>query len=325
MNHQEANMPAADARERIRQMYPGDAQKSLRNQLYSIPDFLKSDPSAEAIQTAAHNLGAPAPEQSATVLPAEVPPDPPATSPEQVIQALVSIASGQEVVIATVEQYAAADSQFARINKALKDLETQRLSFTAPLNASLKAINATFKAPKEMLEAERDRYGVAMAEFQRQQLEVRRAAEKEAARVQEQATAEARRQAEAAQQALIEARQSVATEEDPFLAALRAEDVQEAAQAALDAVRNAVVTRNAVVLPPVPEKVTAAGSRTTVAWTWEIVDESRVDREHCSPDSKKLNLLVEGLKLTTGGDISKVNPELYPGLKISEILRVSGR
>ena len=318
-------MTAAETRERIRLMYPSDANKSLRNQLYSLPDFLKSDPSAEAIATAAHNLGAPLAEQSATVLPAEVPPDPTSSNPELAIQELVSIATGQEVVIATPEQYAAADSQFARINAAIKALETQRLSFTAPLNASLKAINATFKAPKEMLEAERDRYGVAMAEFQRQQLEIRRAAEKAAALVQERATAEARSQAEAAQQALIQVKEAVALEDDPFLAALHQEDVQEAAQAALDAVRNVVVTRNNVVLPPVPEKVTAAGSRTTVAWSWEITDAERVDHQYCSPDSKKINLLVEGLKLTTGGDITRVDPELYPGIRIQEVIRVGGR
>jgi hypothetical protein len=75
----------------------------------------------------------------------------------------------------------------------------------------------------------------------------------------------------------------------------------------------------------VPEKVVAAGSKSTVVWTIEITDAERVDREYCSPDPKKLNLLVESLKLATGGDITKVNPELYPGLKITEGIRIGGR
>jgi hypothetical protein len=82
--------------------------------------------------------------------------------------------------------------------------------------------------------------------------------------------------------------------------------------------------RMASLMPEAVAPVTAAGSRVFYPWVIKVTDETLVERKFCTPDSVKLNALAKLLKATVG-DISKINPQDFPGLSITEDIRLGGR
>ena len=71
--------------------------------------------------------------------------------------------------------------------------------------------------------------------------------------------------------------------------------------------------------------MTANGSRASFPWKWEVIDAGLVERRYCSPDPVLLNAMARELKDRLGGDIRKVDPALFPGLRIFEDVRIGGR
>lgn len=119
----------------------------------------------------------------------------------------------KEFVIDSPETYALAAEELQAIKARTKKLEDQRTGITGPINQALKAINALFKGPGDLLEeAERviktkmlawDDAKRREAEALRQKAEAEAEAHrKKLAAEAEQQAAEARRQQEAAQKAL---------------------------------------------------------------------------------------------------------------------------
>ena len=312
-------------REVVREMYPGEENKALRNQIYKEPGFLASDPGdAEIHALAAKILGqkTPAPEVAA--------PEPPfgltasIDDPYPEVRALVATLPLQ-VVVVTAADYAEADKWFAAIKKMLKAVEERRIEAKQPYLEKCQDIDAQAREAKDFLNLALKPVEEAMVGFKAREREVLREQEAEKLRLQREAEAEAQRLRDEAAAKLREATETALAEEDPFLAALAADDVEAARGEVLTAAREAVALLAA---PPLPTgyvaPVTAAGSRTSYPWVVEVVNESQVDRAYCSPDSRKLNALAKLLKEQLG-DIRNVNPSNYPGLVIKEDVRIGGR
>ena len=56
-----------------------------------------------------------------------------------------------------------------------------------------------------------------------------------------------------------------------------------------------------------------------------MIDAGLVERRYCSPDPVLLNAMARELKERLGGDIRRVDPALFPGLRIFEDVRIGGR
>ena len=311
-------------REVVRELYPGDEHKALRNAIYKEPGFLSSDPGdAEIHALAAKILGqkTPAPEVAA--------PEPPfgltasIDDPYTEVRALVATLPLQ-VVVVTAADYAEADKWFSSIKKMLKAVEERRIEAKKPYLEKCQDIDAQAREAKDFLTLALKPVEEAMVGFKAREREALREQEMEKLRLQREAEAEAQRLRDEAAAKLREATETALAEEDPFLAALAADDVAAARGEVLTAAREAVALLTARPREQAWPPAAAPGSRTSYPWVVEVVNESQVDRAYCSPDSRKLNALAKLLKEQLG-DIRNVNPSNYPGLVIKEDVRIGGR
>ena len=311
-------------REVVRELYPGDEHKALRNAIYKEPGFLSSDPGdAEIHALAAKILGqkTPAPEVAA--------PEPPfgltasIDDPYTEVRALVATLPLQ-VVVVTAADYAEADKWFSSIKKMLKAVEERRIEAKKPYLEKCQDIDAQAREAKDFLTLALKPVEEAMVGFKAREREALREQEMEKLRLQREAEAEAQRLRDEAAAKLREATETALAEEDPFLAALAADDVAAARGEVLTAAREAVALLTARPREQAWPPAAAPGSRTSYPWVVEVVNESQVDRAYCSPDSRKLNALAKLLKEQLG-DIRNVNPANSPGLVIKEDVRIGGR
>lgn len=320
-----------EAKERIRALFPGDEFKGLRHSLFSLPDFLASGPTDDQIQEqAAIITGTPKPEpvpevaQENPTLEGEI------LGPEAAAEAAELKAKGlatqaAPVVVKTAQDYEQASLGFAQIKKMISDNEKDRVKLTAPILAAKRNIDDRFKAAEKILQVELQRYEVPMLAFKTREREALREQEAEARRIREATEAEAQRIKDEASQALQQATKAVIAAPNPFLAAIYEDDLEEAKEGLREAIHESAALVKSVALPAnYVAPVTAVGSKTSYPWTVEVVDEGRVDRAYCSPDQVKLNALGKMLKAQLG-DIRNVNPENYPGLKITEQIKIGGR
>ena len=304
-----------DARNRIREMFPGDNNKKLRHHLYSKPDFLASNPSDQQITEEAEWFDS----QESGSSQEEEPPAPPLdpeSAAKAVHQAMTTFAaSAAPVVVRTGQDYEEAAKGFAAIKQMLKDLEAKRKTFTAPLNEALDRINAEFKASKAILDAELLRYESPMTEFKRQEREQLRQAEQDRQIAIQRAQEEAQKRLDESKARL----EALSAEEDSFLAALDRDEIREDVHTAL--VDIAMAPQRIQTDAPAPAM--ANGTRTVFAWKAEIVNEDELDRSLLEPSTKRINALVKLLKAQCNNDITKLKPQ--PGLRIYEDCKVGGR
>ena len=308
----------AEARERIRALYPGDKFKSLRNKLYSTPGFLEDNPTDEMIREAA---GVNSDEETS-----EDPPKEGQIIEEgKVYKVVTSLKADYPSIIKTQEDYAQADKVFSSIKKMLTELEAERVSMTKPLLDTKKKIDEKYKASADILNAKLDPVEAAMRAFKALELAEIRKQEEERQSIIKETQEKAQREADEARAKLEAAHKAEEAEEDPFLAELLAEDIAKAQAETRTALVSLATVQTRVVLPDAVVPTVAAGSKTTVAWTYIITNENLVPRAYCSPDNKKINALVKMLKEASGGDITKLNQDAYPGLQIFEDIRIGSR
>ena len=329
-----------DVRDRIRTLLPGDEYKAQRNHLYSKPDFLKSNPTDEQIMAEAEFILpmeklAEVKAQVGEIVPADLAPVAIRAEADRAVTGLVLPAKGQVVVVNTADDYQEADKGYASLKSIKAELESKRKKLKEPVLDLGRYIDGKFKDATALVDAEIARYEQPMLAFKTREREQLRAqeterlrleaeAEKERQRLVREAEDSARAELEAAKEKLAE------VEEDPFLAALMEGSVPAAREEVKEAMRNVALAPQRVVMPEVVmpnyvAPVTAVGSRTSYPWVVEVVNEGEVERIHCSPDPSKLNALGKYLKATLHGDITKVEPGKYPGLKIKEEIRLGGR
>jgi colicin import membrane protein len=242
------------------------------------------------------------------------------------------VALAKDYKVTTVAQYEAGGEQLMQVKGAQKRLEDLRTSITKPLNETLKAVNALFKAPGERLESAEKTIKAELIRFTNEQerlriVEQRRLDDIAAAerRRVEAAAAEARRVAEekaAAERAEAQRQRDVAAEAERAAAIARAQgDIEAAAaaeaqraEAARLAARAEVKADNteakaadkamaleeqassvvAPVLQRDPPKV--AGINGRMVPQFEITDASLLPREYLVPDEKKIRGVVNALK-----------------------------
>lgn len=298
----------AAVRNRIREMYPGDEHKALRNRLYSKPGFLASNPSDEMIREEAGWGDA----IDGEIIGKDAKPDAPATIPQI------------PATIHTAEEYTQASEIYGKLSKMLRDSEAKRKELTRPILDAKAKIDDEFKAANAPIEAAVKQLDSIMKDFKARERETLREVEAERQRVIQMETANAQAEAEARRAELDAIRERISVNQDPFLAALLEEDRAEAMEAAKDAIRNAAMVPARISLPAA-QPVKAEGSRVTYDWVWEVTSEDEIPRELLSLDPKKMNARVKDLKASLDGDITRIKPEDLKGFIIKEIPRIGGR
>ena len=306
--------PYDETRERIRSLFPGDGDKGLRHHLYSKVGFLESNPTQEQII-----------EEAEFFRGKSVPPDPAPTSeadPLEQVRQEVSLYQGESgiVTIQTPQDYEEASIKFATIKRLIADNEKKRKQLTKPILEAKSRIDDEFKAAEEILKKQLDRYEQPMLAFKLAERETLRKQEAERLELIRKEQEKARLELEEAQAKLAQAE----VEDDPFLAALAGEDIPTAREEVKDAMRNLAMVPQRVVLPDPIAPVTATGSRTSYPWVVRVTNAALVAREYCSPDTALLGALAKHLKATVG-DIAALDITAYPGLEITEEIRIGGR
>lgn len=166
------------------------------------------------------------------------------------------------------QEYTLAAEELMAIKSRRTTLEAQRTAITGPINHALRAINALFRGPDDLLEqAETLVKGKMLAyeEAERARIEAeRKVAEEQARRVREEAEAQARAAQAAAQQAAKAAEQAAAIGDAGTANALqaRAEELVQAAQAAETTATMAVPVVGDVAVAP---KVAGVSRSTTLS------------------------------------------------------------
>jgi hypothetical protein len=224
----------------------------------------------------------------------------------------------------SAETYGLAADELKAIKARATQLEGQRTGITGPINQALKAINALFKGPADLLEqAERTLKGKMLAYDQEQQ----RIAAEERRRAEEAAAAERKRLADEAAARQAEAdRQAAAA-----AAAARAGDEQAAALATAAAQRaqaeaqTAATTSQMVMAAPVSvAQVKATGITTRKALDFEVTDLHALVK-HVAERPELLSLLVaDSVKLRAYVKGLGLNANL-PGVRVFETAVMSAR
>lgn len=239
------------------------------------------------------------------------------------------LAAARSVKVDTADDYARAGKFFASIKTKIKEIETERRRRVDPLNATVKIINADFKAITDQLEMVLKVIEAPMLNFKREEERIRREAEeaarKERERIElearERAAEEARKAEEArrAQEQALQAAQQAANPVAAYVAQEQARQAEEAAQAASAAAQDAIREAGTVdrLVPVVaPPKATAAGTSFRKTWKAEVVDPLLIPREYLMPNEQLLGQIARE---------QKENAPNIPGVRFYAVESIGGR
>lgn len=197
----------------------------------------------------------------------------------------------QSFEVVDAETYGFAADELQAIKSRRNAIEKQRTGITGPINDALRAINALFKGPAELLEQGERLIKSKMLAYQQEQeriaAEARRKAEESAAaerkRLEEEA-AERQRQA----QAHAAAAAAAAAAGDAQAAQIATANAQREQAAAASAALESQVVTAAVVAPAAPR---AKGIATTTRIDFEVVDLMQLI-QHVAKHPELINLVV---------------------------------
>jgi len=164
--------------------------------------------------------------------------------------ALIEMANAHMVL--NQSQADEANEILTKINHGLKQIETKRTSFTAPLNQSLKEINATFKKMVEPIKYAKDELTSRLMTWRRQE------------------------------QARIDAEREKAAKEEE-----RRRKIQESHAAKGHNVKEEITP----VAKPVPFSINDT-TKTRLTWTYDIEDETKVPREYLEVNRPSITAAV---------------------------------
>lgn len=187
------------------------------------------------------------------------------------------------VVIRTPAAYEAACDALKQIKEAQKNLDAQRKTYTAPLDAEKKRIMETYREPMLWLDAHETALKRAIADYMREEERRRQEAEKILREQQE-------REAEKLRKAAAEAAAKAA-------AAAQAGDTAKAAK--LEAKADGLMDRadavpTSVVLPSQRPKV--AGVASVPIWRARVTDLDKLPREYMLPNQSMLDQVAKATK-----------------------------
>ena len=316
-------MTEAQVRERVRELCPGDENKSLRNRLYKREGFLKSSPTDDQIMLAAtEEMDQDSGEPPAVKIPVK---EGVVLDEGQAFQEAMALdLPPKPMVVNTPEDYEIASRIFSQIKKVVAALEKERKELKEPILESGRRLDAKYNAMKAQAETGLPLVELPMIAFKTRERDELRKQEEERQRILRAEQAKALQEVSKAK-ARLEAAHQAEESEDPFLAALAAEDVAEAQADTRNALVALATVPQRVVVPDAVAPIVASGSRTSYPWVFEITDENKVDRSLCSPDPVKIRARIKMLKEELDGDIMRIGDGMFPGLKIMEEIKLSGR
>ena len=237
--------------------------------------------------------------------------------------------AARAVTVKTADDYTRAGRFFASIKTKIKEIETERRRRVDPLNATVKIINADFKAITDQLEMVLKVVEAPMLAFKREEERIRREAEEAARQERERLEREARqraeeeaRKAEEARRAQQQAQQAAQQASNPvaaYVAQEQARQAEEAAQAASRAAQDAIREAGTVerLVPVVaPPKATAAGTSFRKTWKAEITDAALIPREYLIPNEQLLGQIARE---------QKENATNIPGVRFYAVESIGGR
>ncbi len=220
----------------------------------------------------------------------------------------------QPININTVADNLALSESLKLVKGEIRRLDADRKSFTDPINEQIARIIARYKeaidplkqyenvakeamiiwdnAERQRIAAENERRRIE-AEAQEAKLRAEKAKQEAAWRAKE----EAARQELAKQEALIASAKSEAARALAEAAAAKARAEQE--KAAATAAQRREQAEAIQVVAPIVEQVKAVGTSVRSKWRAEVINAALVPREHCVPDQKRLDKLVNAM----GGQI----------------------
>jgi len=231
------------------------------------------------------------------------------------------------VKIETQADYKLNAAHIVRLKAGLKDLEEKRVSITGPINKSLKAVNDLFRTPADVIKAVIEKVEWPMKVYIREEDRKRQEAEaKERQRLadekalQEKNHKEAEAKLEEARKAEDAAKEAVTTETNPFLAATRQAEAQNAKEAVQEvsnevtgAIREIARIEQAPVSVSAP-KILAAGTRIYRPYKWEF-DGEPLDPAFMMPNEQLINATVRIQKGAT-----KIK-----GIRVFQDISIGGR
>jgi len=198
--------------------------------------------------------------------------------PEVVEKAREADSLLQQVTSLTItdnQQYQTAGEFLKKVKSRYKDIEEDRKTITAPMNAALTAINNYFKTPRNVLLQAETFLKKALVSYHTEQ---ERKAQKEQARLNELARKEAEKK-----EAQLESQAKKA------LAKGQTEKAQD-----LMTVKDTIVPV-AAVAPSAPPKTTGQSFKTV--WNWTVTDAALIPRAYLVLDEKQLNSIAKaGIK-----------------------------
>jgi len=173
------------------------------------------------------------------------------------------------------QQYQTAGDFLKKVKSRYKDIEDDRKTITAPMNAALKAINNYFKTPQTVLLQAESFLKKALVSYHTEQ---ERKAQQEQARLNELARRDAEKKAIQLEAQAQKALKKGQTE--------KAEDLM--------TVKDTIVPV-AVVAPSAPPKTSGQSFKTV--WKWVVTDAALIPRSYMVLDEKQLNAIAKaGIK-----------------------------
>jgi len=312
-------------KDRIQNLFPGDGNKAIRNKIYRCEGILKGDPTDAEIMEAAGLQAGPVEPAIGKVGKLLTPEE----AAAKVEREALDLAGQQPLVeIKGPEDFERSSRYFSMIQKTRTANEQERKAITAPILETKRRIDEKYKAADAVLASAQAPHEAGMIAYKAKEREAMRQQEAERQAILDAAKAEREAEVAAAMAKLEEARKVQAeAEEDPFLTALD-EDMPSVSiiptlvAEVKDAMRSVAMVTVTTALPEAQAPVVGSGTRVSYPKVITVINEDLVSRELCSPDSRKLTALARDLKDV---DINSINPFDYPGLRITEEIRIGGR
>lgn len=232
------------------------------------------------------------------------------------------LSAARDFRVTTAAEYTSAGDELKRIKAKAKELETQRVGMTRPLDETKKRIMDWFREPLAFLEDAERAIKRAIGDYDAEQRRLRQEAERAAAEAARKERERMEAEAAKAEQAAREKREREEAKARALEEQGRAAEAEAKRKAAEEAeaarMREAEAKRAAAASMPVApvvhmEAPKIAGVSSRQVWKFEITDAALLPREYLAPDEKAIGAVVRAL----GERANIAGVRVYPDTVIS--------